>query len=165
MRSSRTLGLIARHRCGDIRFRLAAEIDGAVPRLVRAGSAKARLVGAIGHGAGRRLSLLSAPAGYGKTTLLSTWLETCHMPIAWLSLDERDNDPTRFLTYIVAALQAIAPNIGKGVLAVLQASQPPPTESILTILLNEIITIATEKRRHETTSGLRQPSWKMSANE
>ena len=61
--------------------------------------------------------------------------------VAWLSLDEGDNDPTRFLTYLVAALQTIAPNIGEGVLGVLQSPQPPPTESILTALLNEITTI------------------------
>ena len=61
--------------------------------------------------------------------------------VAWLSLDEGDNDPTRFLTYLVAALQTIAANIGEGVLAVLQSPQPPPTESILTTLLNEITTI------------------------
>ena len=62
-------------------------------------------------------------------------------PVAWLSLDEGDNDPTRFLTYLVAALQTIAANIGEGVLAVLQSPQPPPIESILTALLNEITTI------------------------
>ena len=63
------------------------------------------------------------------------------LPVAWLSLDEGDNDPTRFLTYLVAALQTIEPNIGAGVLAVLQSPQPPPIESILTALLNEITTI------------------------
>ncbi len=63
------------------------------------------------------------------------------MKAAWLSLDEGDNDPARFLTYLVAALQTIAPNIGAGVLGVLQAPQPPPIESILTALLNEITTI------------------------
>ena len=60
---------------------------------------------------------------------------------AWLSLDEADNDPTRFLTYLVAALQTIAPTIGAGVLGVLQSPQPPPTESILTALLNDIATV------------------------
>ena len=59
-----------------------------------------------------------------------------------MSLDEGDNDPTRFLTYLVAALQTIEPNIGKGVLAILQSSQPPPAESILTTLLNDITTIS-----------------------
>ena len=89
----------------------------------------------------RKLTLISAPAGFGKTTLVSEWLADCERPVAWLSLDEGDNDPTRFLTYLVAALQTIASNIGAGVLAVLQAPQPPPTEVILTALLNEITTI------------------------
>jgi ATP/maltotriose-dependent transcriptional regulator MalT len=87
------------------------------------------------------VTLLSAPAGFGKTTLVSEWVAGCERPVAWLSLDEGDNDPTRFLTYLVAALQTLAANIGAGVLGVLQSPQPPPTESILTALLNEITTI------------------------
>jgi len=92
---------------------------------------------------GRKLTLVSAPAGFGKTTLLSEWVRDCGRPAAWLSLDEGDNDPARFLTYLVAALQTIMANIGEGVLGVLHASQPlpPSTESILTALLNEITTI------------------------
>ena len=97
---------------------------------------------------GHKLTLISAPAGFGKTTLASEWLAGCERPSAWLSLDEGDNDPTRFLAYFIAALQTlalsevegIAPNIGEGVLAVLQSPQRPPTESILTALLNEITT-------------------------
>ena len=88
-----------------------------------------------------KLTLISAPAGFGKTTLVSEWVTGCRRPVAWLSLDEGDNDPTRFLTYLVTALQTIAANIGEGVLSVLQSPQPPPIESILTILLNEITTI------------------------
>jgi LuxR family maltose regulon positive regulatory protein len=90
---------------------------------------------------GYKLTLISAPAGFGKTTLVSGWVANCDQKVAWLSLDEGDNDPTRFLTYIVAALQTIMANIGKGVLAILQSPQPPPTEVILTALLNEITTI------------------------
>jgi LuxR family maltose regulon positive regulatory protein len=89
----------------------------------------------------RKLILISAPAGFGKTTLVSEWLAGCRRPVAWVSLDEGDNDPTRFLTYLVAGLQTIAADIGKGVLGVLQAPQPPPIESILITLLNEITTI------------------------
>jgi LuxR family maltose regulon positive regulatory protein len=91
----------------------------------------------------RKLTLVSAPAGFGKTTLVSEWVAGCGRPAAWLSLDEGDNDPTRFLTYLVAALQTIAANIGEEVLHVLHASQPqpPPIESILTALINEITTI------------------------
>ena len=102
-----------------------------------------RLIDRLNHGLqpGRRLTFISAPAGFGKTTLVSEWVTRNDQPVAWLSLDERDNDPTRFLTYLVAALQTIDANIGEGMLAVLQSSQPPPTESILTALLNEISTI------------------------
>src|SRR3990172_3294997 len=92
--------------------------------------------------AGSRLTLISAPAGFGKTTLVSEWVAVCERPVTWLSLDEGDNDPARFLTYLIAALQTIAANIGKGVLAILQSPQPPPTESILTNLLNDITTIS-----------------------
>src|SRR6266545_6735537 len=89
---------------------------------------------------GRRLTIISAPAGFGKTTLVSEWVATCERPVAWLSLDEGDNDPTRFLAYLVAALQTIASTIGAGVPRVLQAPQPPPIEAILTTLLNDITT-------------------------
>jgi len=94
-----------------------------------------------GLSSGRKLTLISASAGFGKTTLVSEWLADRKRPVAWLLLDEGDNDPTRFLTYLVAALQTIASNIGAGALAVLQAPQPPPTEVILTALLNEITNI------------------------
>src|SRR5918998_4698347 len=101
-----------------------------------------RLIERLGEGGvHRKVTLISAPAGFGKTTLLSEWLASCERPAAWLSLDEGDNDPTRFLAYLVAALQTIAPNIGEGVLGVLQSPQPPPTESTLTALLNEITTL------------------------
>ena len=100
-----------------------------------------RLIEHLNEGLHRRLTLISAPAGFGKTTLLAEWLAGCERPAAWLSLDEGDNDPTRFLSYLVAALQTIAPNIGEGVLGMLQSPQPPPTESVLTALLNEINTV------------------------
>src|ERR671914_935160 len=100
-----------------------------------------RLIECLNEGLDRKLSLISAPAGSGKTTLLSEWLAGRSQPAAWLSLDEGDNDPTRFLAYLVAALRTIAPNIGEGLLGALQSPQPPPTESVLTALLNEITTV------------------------
>jgi LuxR family maltose regulon positive regulatory protein len=102
-----------------------------------------RLIERLNEGlsSGRKLTLISAPAGFGKTTLVSEWVAGCAQKVAWLSLDEGDNDPTRFLTYLVAALQTIAANIGKGVLAILESPQPPSTESILTALLNEIVAL------------------------
>jgi len=91
--------------------------------------------------ASRKLTLISASAGFGKTTLVSEWVAGCGQLVAWLSLDEGDNDPALFLTYLVAALQTIAPKIGVGVLSALQSPQPPPSEVILTTLLNEITTL------------------------
>ena len=104
-----------------------------------------RLVERLNEGLslGRKLTLISAPAGFGKTTLVSEWVSDCGLPVTWLSLDEGDNDTTRFLTYLIAALQTLpsktgGTNIGAGALAVLQSPQPPPAEFILTTLLNDI---------------------------
>ncbi len=91
--------------------------------------------------AGCKLTLISASAGFGKTTLVSEWIANCGRQVAWLSLDERDCDSLRFLSYLVAALQTINPGIGRGLLAVLQSSEPPGAEAVLTNLLNEITTL------------------------
>src|SRR6266568_3281120 len=95
----------------------------------------------LNEGLHRKLTLIAAPAGFGKTTLVSEWIEGIERPIAWLSLDEGDSDPARFLTYLVAALQTIVPTIGEGVLRALQSSQPPPPEAIMTALLNDLTSI------------------------
>ena len=100
-----------------------------------------RLIERLNEGLHHKLTLISAPAGFGKTTLVSEWIAGCERPRAWLSLDEGDNDPARFLTYLVAALQTIAPTMCEGVLSGLQFPQPPPTELILTTLLNDITTV------------------------
>jgi LuxR family maltose regulon positive regulatory protein len=102
-----------------------------------------RLIERLNAGLGRKLTLISAPAGYGKTTLVSEWIHTvgAFRETAWLSLDEGDNDPKRFWTYLVAALQAVEPTIGQDMLSVLQAPQPPPRETILTGLCNEIAAV------------------------
>src|SRR6266498_839736 len=103
---------------------------------------RTHLIEQLNEGLHHKLNLISAPAGFGKSTLLSEWIDGCERPVAWLSLDEGDNDPTRFLTYLIAALQTIATNIGEGILSVLQSPQPPPIELILTALLNEITTVS-----------------------
>ncbi len=102
-----------------------------------------RLIEQLNEGlrSSHRLTLISAPAGFGKTTLVSEWVASHDRPTAWLSLDEGDNDSIRFLTYLVAALQTIAPNVGADVLSALQFPQPPPIEAMLTTLLNGITTI------------------------
>jgi LuxR family maltose regulon positive regulatory protein len=100
------------------------------------------LIERLNEGLHSKLTLISAPAGFGKTTLVSEWLAGCGRPVAWLSLDEGDNDPARFLAYFIASLQTISANIGAGALVVLQSPQPPSTESILTTLLNEITAIS-----------------------
>jgi LuxR family transcriptional regulator, maltose regulon positive regulatory protein len=96
-----------------------------------------RLIERLDEGLHRPLTLVAAPAGFGKSTLVAAWLAGRGRPTAWLSLDEGDNDPVRFLAYLVAALRTIAPQIGTGVSGVLQSPQPP-TDAILTTLLNEI---------------------------
>jgi LuxR family maltose regulon positive regulatory protein len=88
------------------------------------------------------VTLISASAGFGKTTLVSEWVARCEDSVAWLSLDEGDGDPSRFLVHLVAAVQTIAAGIGAGMMAALQSPQPPPAKALLTILLNEITTIS-----------------------
>ena len=100
-----------------------------------------RLIEQMNKGLHRKLTLISAPAGSGKTTLVSEWIVSCKRPVAWLSLDEADNDSTRFLTYLIMAVQTVFPNVGAEVLRMLQSAQPPQIESLLTILLNEVYTI------------------------
>ena len=103
-----------------------------------------RLLARLEVGLRSKLTLIAAPAGFGKTTLIGAWvagLQVTDLKVAWLSLDEGDNDPVRFLTYLVAALRTIAPSLGQGVLAVLQSPQPPSTEAVLTDLINEMATI------------------------
>lgn len=133
------------------------------PRLVR----RSRLIQRLNESLCRKLTVISAPAGFGKSTLVSEWVATCEQPIAWLSLDARDRDPARFLTYLIAALQTLAPppeetgsaldkrlrkrrnsnteatasHIGETALGMLQSLQPSPIDSILTMLLNDLAAI------------------------
>ncbi len=99
-----------------------------------------RLIARLDEGLhlGRKLTLVSAPAGFGKTTLLSAWVHHIDVGVGWLALDEGDNDPARFWAYVIAALQTVNPDIGERVLQAFQAPQPLPMVSILTPLINEI---------------------------
>jgi LuxR family maltose regulon positive regulatory protein len=107
------------------------------PDLVR----RTHLIELLQAGLQRRLILLSAPAGFGKTTLVCAWIRGCERPAAWLSMEDSDNDPVRFLSYLIAALQAIQPNLAKGVLSGFHTLKPSAAESVLTQLLNEIAEI------------------------
>ena len=101
-----------------------------------------RLIERLNEGlvARRKLTLISAPAGCGKTTLASAWVAGLSPGVraTWLALDEGDSDPTRFLAYLVAALQTVAPALGRGAAAALASPQPPPPELLLAALMNEI---------------------------
>lgn len=112
-----------------------------VPRIRPLLVPRPRLIAKLNQGLHRQLTLISAPAGFGKTTLITEWIDGCERPFAWLSLDERDNDLPRFLAYFIAALQTLSPEIGKRTTEILESPQQPPPESILTILLNEITAV------------------------
>ena len=116
-----------------------------VPSLRAGWVSRPRLVERMTQGMTRKLTLLSAPAGFGKTTLVAEWVRSLSEAgmedgIAWLSLDEDDNDLARFLLYVVAALSRIEANIGRAVLNQLRAS-PPPAEEILTFVINILATM------------------------
>lgn len=106
-----------------------------------------RLIEHLASGIHRKLTLVSAPAGFGKTTLLSEWIgqktgprSHTQPPFAWLSLDRDDNDPARFWTYVIASLQTIRPDLGESCLRLLQSPSQVPIDSILTTLINDIAT-------------------------
>ncbi|MCB0120183.1 MAG: hypothetical protein KDD72_14215, partial [Anaerolineales bacterium] len=108
----------------------------------------------LNDGLHHRLTLVSAPVGFGKTTLVSGWVNRLRLEdsgnvqgIAWLSLDENDNEPVRFLTYFIHALkQVCAKNVdmGKSPLAMLHSPQPPSLENVLTSLINELVEVSGE---------------------
>jgi LuxR family maltose regulon positive regulatory protein len=84
-------------------------------------------------------ALLSGPAGFGKTTLLSEFVEQLGRPVAWVSLDEGDNDPIRFWTYLITACQSVEPKVGESALALFQTPQPLLDDAIPTILINDLV--------------------------
>ncbi len=108
------------------------------PRVNRV--ARPRLLQRLDDGVqqGRCLTLIAAPAGFGKTTLVANWVCTLAHEIAWISLDENDNDLVQFLSYLIAALQSIDRRIGAGVCSLLQSPRLPPISSLLTPLINDL---------------------------
>ena len=117
-----------------------------VPRLRRDLVPRPRLSERLSRGAESALTLVSAPAGFGKTTLLTEWLAAAPADgrsVAWLSLDQRDNDPALFWTYLVAALQTAADGVGASALSLLQ-SPPSPMEEVLATLLNDLHAVSND---------------------
>jgi LuxR family maltose regulon positive regulatory protein len=97
-----------------------------------------RLTERIGQGVKGLLTLISAPAGFGKTNLLIEWAAETKSPIAWLTIDEEDNDPSRFLSYLIGAIQAVNPGLGEEALDFIQSTKGRGLETGVTLLLNEI---------------------------
>jgi LuxR family maltose regulon positive regulatory protein len=114
-----------------------------VPRPRTGQVARSRLSGRLDSGTDSKLVLVSAPAGFGKTTLLTAWLAASPADgqprsAAWLSLDPGDNDPAHFWTYVIAGLRTLAPDMGASALELLQSPQALPVEAVLTTLINDL---------------------------
>ena len=112
-----------------------------VPKRRRGLVLRPRLIERLDQGTEHKLTLVSAPAGFGKTTLLAEWLAATpatERPAAWVSLDQSDNDPAHFWAYFITALQTVQSGVGESALSLLHSPQPPPIETVLTTLINEI---------------------------
>ena len=110
-----------------------------------------RLIQRLNEGLNRKLTLISAPAGYGKTTLLSEWVHQTDLNVAWLSLDTEDNDPARFLAYVIAALQTIPglqeEKLGGSIPASAESLPPQGIQAVLTALINDITEFCSHRPR------------------
>src|SRR5438128_3708485 len=118
-----------------------------VPKSRRGLVPRPRLSDRLNRGAESKLTLVSAPAGFGKTTLLADWLAAVAVDgrtVTWLSLDQSDNHPASFWTYLIAALQTAERHIGASATALLQSPQPAPIQAVLTLLLNELSAMSTD---------------------
>src|SRR5918999_1874833 len=98
-----------------------------------------RLTERLSQGTAGALTLVCAPAGFGKTSLLGDWARRSRQPVAWLSLDASDSDPARFWRYVAAALDELRPGVGQRVEALFQGGQPP-LEAVVTVLINQLVT-------------------------
>jgi len=117
-----------------------------MPRVRSALVHRDRLAARLEAGVNGALTLVCAPAGFGKTTLLVDWLRVREsetavpLTVAWVSLDEDDNDPVRFARLLTSALRVSVPGIGEAVLTMVRSPQPPPLKIPLTVLINELMT-------------------------
>ncbi|MBP7960478.1 MAG: AAA family ATPase, partial [Caldilineaceae bacterium] len=109
-----------------------------IPKLRPGLVMRPRLLERLNGGIHARLTLIAAPAGFGKSTLLSQWIEQFGGPVAWLALDPDDNDPIRFWTYAITALRTRLPEIGTQALGLLKTPQPTPLSTILAHLVNDL---------------------------
>ncbi|HKJ68903.1 MAG TPA: AAA family ATPase, partial [bacterium] len=102
---------------------------------------RSRLVERLDKGLDTRLTLISAPAGFGKTTVLSEWIHQKQIRVGWYSIDPSDNDPLQFFAYLLAGLQQIQEGIGESILYMLRSPRHPPLKSLLLNLMNELDTV------------------------
>jgi LuxR family maltose regulon positive regulatory protein len=109
-----------------------------IPRPRKKLVTRQRLVDCLNAGLDKKLTLIAAPAGFGKTTLLSEWIPQSPRCVTWLSLDEEDNDPSRFWAYFIASVQGLQTQIGSNALALLRSEHSPAIASVLTTLINDI---------------------------
>ncbi len=114
----------------------AAKLTAPPPR--RTLVSRPRLLALLDEGVSGALTLLAAPAGFGKTTLVGEWVRRRPWTVAWVSLDAADNDPARFWSAVVRALAAVHPRVGDAVAGLLQAPRPPPAEGFLAALLDAL---------------------------
>ncbi len=110
-----------------------------IPSLRDALVLRPRLLARLDTGQKHNLTLVSAPAGFGKTTIVSMWVRKLGKPVAWLTLDDEDNNLHRFLLYFITSLQTVYPTLGAPALASLQTSRAPDTETILTTVINQVV--------------------------
>src|ERR671932_347418 len=115
-----------------------------LPRVRRYLIARPRLLARLDEAREARLLLVSAPAGFGKTTLLADWIHRRDLRVAWFSLDAQDNDPALFWRYLLAALRKLQPEAGADALAMLRSPQPYALDSVLTVLINELAALPDE---------------------
>lgn len=108
------------------------------PRLHSAAIQRGNLLTRLDASLTKKLALVAAPTGYGKTTLVSSWIAERSFKSAWVTLDENDNDPARFWTYVCSALRGFDPALGKSTLSALTAPQPPSFQTLLSPLINDL---------------------------
>lgn len=123
-------------RAAPFRGLLRTKLD--APQLRTARVERRRLIKLMSQGVSRGLTVVSAPAGFGKSTLISQWASRASMPVAWLSLDSGDNDLHRFLLYCAGALNAAKAGLGEAAAALLETMPPAPAQAVVTSLINAI---------------------------